>query len=490
MKKMTGWLRFLKAKDAEASPSRDWILKNEGKLTLIQLFGLILIILGIVYFASFLLPTGFIEIFKALDLDEHADSNEVPLAFFTIMLGVSFAFPDMLKGQTKEISTMRIIVFMFANVICMLLLKIGWDKTSLNQIGLDGYWMGVIAFLFGAKATQSYFENAGKLAQAIEQNNKPSHSNTPEEKPKPDISPLVIAQIAKVQNETNLQTKFPNITSISDTLSDGESCVILYLEDNNQKGLPEYVMAEINESTKIKVKTEIVSNAPAAKIHLGQAYDEISDASNPKGYGSFCTLLTNSDNPDYKFLATAGHNFTKGKFKSMGGFVYGDDQKDVLLNGQKIGSLFYQRMHFTQDLAIVKLDSNSGLLNNYISFKNGFKELTVDDVAPKRPNVTIASRKNDKRIGSNVRDAYILDINTPFDIMYNGENRRFLNVILLGNTNIRDESKEVSMRGDSGSCVYCNKTQKLIGILVGGNGKFSFVLPLKDLFELYNFKLI
>ncbi|MFX6311328.1 hypothetical protein ABTF78_19545, partial [Acinetobacter baumannii] len=48
---------------------------------------------------------------------------------------------------------MRIIVFMFANVICMLLLKIGWGKdiSSLEDIGLNGYWMGVIAFLFGAK---------------------------------------------------------------------------------------------------------------------------------------------------------------------------------------------------------------------------------------------------------------------------------------------------------------------------------------------------
>ena len=141
------------------SPKRDWIHKEEGKLTYIQLFGFVLIILGIIYFASFLLPSGIIDILPFLKLAEHPESSEVPIAFFTTMLGVAFAFPSMLKGQTKDISTMRIIVFMFANVICMLLLKIGWDKNSLSEIGLNSYWMGVIAFLFGGKATQSYFES-------------------------------------------------------------------------------------------------------------------------------------------------------------------------------------------------------------------------------------------------------------------------------------------------------------------------------------------
>ena len=93
---------------------RDLIKKDEGKLTYVQLFGFLLIILGIIYFASFLLPSGIIDILPFLKLDEHPESSEVPIAFFTIMLGVAFAFPDMLKGQTKENSTMRISVFMFA----------------------------------------------------------------------------------------------------------------------------------------------------------------------------------------------------------------------------------------------------------------------------------------------------------------------------------------------------------------------------------------
>lgn len=461
---------------------RDWIQKDEGKLTYVQLFGFVLITLGIIYFTSFLLPSGVINIFPLLKLDDYPTPTGVSIAFFTTMLGVAFAFPDLLKNQTKEISTMRIIVFMFANVICMLLLKIGWDVKSLKDIGLDGYWMGVIAFLFGAKATQSYFENAKSLL--------PNNQSTATKNEQIQVSKIAIAQIAKVQNENKLQALFPNIISVSDTLLDGESCLTLYLEDNNLKNIPKYVIAEINEYTKIQVKTEIISNSPPGTTHIGQATDEINDSINANGFASFCVLISNMDNPDLRFLVTAGHNFTNGNFKSMGGFVYDDERREVLINNQKKGTLFYQRMHFNQDLAIVKLAETENLLENYISFKNGYKELSIDDVTTDAPNVTIASRKNENRTGPNIRDAFVLDINIPFDIMYNGEKRRFQNVILIGNTNKRENSKEVSIRGDSGSCVYCNKTKRLIGILIGGNGKYSFVLPIKEVLETNNFKLI
>lgn len=238
---------------------RDWIQTNEGKLTYVQIFGFLLIVLGIIYFTSFLLPIGVVNIFPLLKLDDYSTPTGVSVAFFTTMLGVAFAFPDLLKGQTKEISTMRIIVFMFTNVICMLLLKIGWGKQSLSEIGLDGYWMGVIAFLFGAKATQSYFEKANKIIPNNSLNSSSqTNNNSSTRQVNLNISKIAIAQIAKVQNEEGLLAKFPSIEFASDTVKDGESCLTLYLKDDNDKGIPPFVNAEINETTIVKVQTEIV----------------------------------------------------------------------------------------------------------------------------------------------------------------------------------------------------------------------------------------
>lgn len=130
---------------------RKLIHTKEAKVSYLQIIGFIVILAGLAYLFT-------------QQMRDKLDGKAIAVDFFTIMLGFAFAFPDLLRDSNKGLSTMRIVVFMMINVICILLLKIGWDNktTSLQQIGLDQYWMGVIAFVFGAKATQSYFES--KLA--------------------------------------------------------------------------------------------------------------------------------------------------------------------------------------------------------------------------------------------------------------------------------------------------------------------------------------
>jgi len=453
---------------------RDWIQKDEGKLTYVQLFGFILIALGVIYFSSFLLPSGIIDIFPFLKLDNHPESSEVPIAFFTIMLGISFAFPDMLKGQTKDISTMRIIVFMFANVICMLLLKIGWDKDSLSKIGLDGYWMGVIAFLFGAKATQSYFENAKSFLP-----NSTSTSNGNEN----PLSKTEISRLAANQNRDELLAKHQNIECVSDTLKDGNSAVTIYVKDNQIENIPKELPATLKNGSVIKVATEIISDSGDGIPHIGQATDELSDTNNPNFVGSICCIVDSATNPNFKGIVTSGHVFTKGDFINYGGVLGQNKRRDTLINGFPKAKLFFQQMKYNQDIAITELIDKSNLLNNYISFAKGFYNVSDTDFNSNVPNVTIASRQN------KIRDAYILDFNVSFEIYYKSP-KNIRNIILIGSTNDRATSQTVSTEGDSGSCVYHKETGRLIGMLLGGNKKFSFVLPLQETLKSFNFKII
>lgn len=458
-------------------PKRDLIKKGEGKLTYVQIFGFVLIIFGIIYFASFLLPSGVIDIFKSLKLEEHPDHNEVPIAFFTVMLGVAFSFPDMLKGQTKDISTMRIIVFMFANVICMLLLKMGWGKDSLSEIGLDGYWMGVIALLFGAKATQSYFENANKLISQTQSNPLST------DKKEFGISKIAIAQIAKVQNEEKLYAQFPSIDFVSDTIQNGESCLTIYLKDDNKTGIPAFVIAQLNETMTIPVKTEIVSSIGIGKPHLAQLTNNIADVKNSAFLGSICCLVESEINPDLKAVLTSGHIFTGGKFDNFDGFVSSNQATDTLSNGNSIGELHFQQMISNQDIAIVKLDDSTSLENLLLKFPQGFYEVTEADLNSPIRNVTILSKENNKR------EAFIVDKNVSVRLHYIGTKKIMRNIILIGSNSNRDDSTTVSKEGDSGSCVYHTNTGKMIGMLLGGNDKFSFVLPFQQTLINNNFKL-
>lgn len=451
---------------------RNLIKRNEKKLTYVQLYGFLLITFGVVYFASFLMPSGFINLLPLLDLKEHADAKEVPIAFFTTMLGVAFAFPDLLKGQTKDISTMRIIVFMFANVICMLLLKIGWNKDSLSEIGLDVNWMGVIAFIFGAKVAQSYFQNAKSILP------------NPITNEISDLNNAEISRLAVIQNRDELLAKHPNIESISDTLKSGKSCITIYVKDNLTDTLPKEMNATLKSGSIIKVPTEIIADTGVAKPHIGQATDELSDSNSPNYHGSICCLVESETDSNFKGVVTAGHIFTYGDFFNYGGVLGQHQKRNVLINGNPKGTLFFQQMKFNQDIAIAELTDKSNLLSNYISFNTGFYQVSENDFNSTTPNVTIASRRNNKR------DAFILDFNISFEINYFNTPRYIRNIVLIGSTHDRGTSRTVSVGGDSGSCVYHKETGKLIGLLLGGNNKFSFVLPIQETLNSFNFKTL
>ena len=135
----------------------------------ISLIGFLLLFIGII---------GLICNTVCSDAQIQTKSINISIFFFLTILSLAFIFPSMLKASSGDISTMRIIVFMMACVIGMLLLKMGLTKNSLTEIGLDQWWMGVIALVFGAKATQSYFEGRRKNSEESTNN-----SNTNQETP-------------------------------------------------------------------------------------------------------------------------------------------------------------------------------------------------------------------------------------------------------------------------------------------------------------------
>jgi len=128
--------------------NRKLIQRNETKVSILQIIGFVLLVIGVVS----LVVCSFCKLEQI--------STVISISFFITMLGFSFAFPSLLEGN-DGLSTLRIVVFMVTNVVCMLLLRIGWSQgiQSLKNIGLDQYWVALIAFVFGAKATQSFFES-------------------------------------------------------------------------------------------------------------------------------------------------------------------------------------------------------------------------------------------------------------------------------------------------------------------------------------------
>lgn len=456
-KKMAPWVR-------RHINDRKLITSKEDRISLTQLIGFALILVGVLYI-----------LYKIFIPDSGADSisgEEIAIIFFIIMLGVSFAFPSLLQDQSKNLSTMRIIVFMMANVICLLLLKIGWEVDDFSEIKIDQYWVGIIAFVFGAKATQAFFES--KMAVPKQEPSSIGVAGLA-------YSQADVAKFALEQNQQILMHKFPNIVSISDAVHDmnqKETHVIaIYLEDSDISGIPDILEVKMPDGTTNTIATELIKNVGTGEIHCSQ----FDDYQTQRTSGSICCMAKTSNGKEV--LVTSGHIYSQLKLLNYGGWISKSDQKDVHLKaGKKIGEWIFQQITDIQDIGFIEL-GHQNTSNDLVRFgDNGYYE--VSDHSIKKEAVTLISKESGKRAG------FILDHNTGWFVNYANENQLKSKIILVGSTTNRSKSKTLSKSGDSGGAVYQTESGKLVGIILGGNKKYTWVLPIKETLDYFKLKLI
>jgi len=305
--------------------------------------------------------------------------------------------------------------------------------------------------------------------------------------PSTSISPRKKAKLAVAQHEKKLKEKFPNIISVSDAVRNlnkkHSHVVVIYLKDDNDQGMPSRLSVRPGKTKNTTIATEIVKNLGTASIHIAQSSSGVADINSVNYVGSICCLVNSKSNPLFLAVVTSGHIYTRGNFENFGGILSKAQRSEIIINGENSGNWYLQIMNNQQDLAIARLKADSNNDPAYRSFANGFYTVTDKDVRTLQPNVTILSKNYSK-------DGFVLDYNVAFEINYHGFNNYVSNIILVGSTNARNDSKSLTVGGDSGSCVFHKNTGRLVGMLLGGNDKFSFVLPVKETLDNYNFKPI
>ncbi|MGN8056001.1 hypothetical protein ACTJKN_07005 [Pedobacter sp. 22163] len=447
---------------------RDIIEKNEGKLTTLRFIGFCLMAIGVLSLMICSFET------------EPPVANVIAVSFFITMLGFSLAFPSLLEGS-EGLSTMRIVVFMMTNVICMLMLKIGWASgiKSLENIGIDQYWVGIIAFTFGAKATQSFFES--RIAV-------PKH-DAKSAAPSLELTNAELVKLAIAQNGQFLKVKFPNILTLSDAVQDSglvESHVVaIYIRDDNDGGIPPALKIKMPDGSDRTIQTEIIKGTGKARIQYSQLETDVSAEAHPTYFGSVCCMVRSKTDHTFKGIVTSGHIYSYGRYDDFhNGILHPSLQTRVILDGDIAASWSHKMLNEQQDLAIAKIDD--GLVEDptYQKFNNAFYTVGDKDVKTAFANITMLSREG------KTTQAYIIDYNVGLDVSYKQVDSFKSNVILVGSTNDRQTARPISVGGDSGSCIYHTETRQLIGILLGRANNFSLVLPIEETLKNFNLETI
>jgi len=171
-------------------------------------------------------------------------------------------------------------------------------------------------------------------------------------------------------------------------------------------------------------------------------------------------------------------------------------KRDVFVNDNIVGKWFYKQMLDNQDLIIAKLIDKTSI-QQLTKFNNQYYTVSDSDVKSQTAKVTILSRGNNSSRENKRTEAFILDHNVGRPFIY--ENGTFYkkDMILIGSVPDRNDSKPVSVKGDSGSCVFISRidkitnkeTNQMVGILLGADEHFTFVLPIQSTLS-PNYKII
>ncbi|HWY11705.1 MAG TPA: hypothetical protein VN026_10290 [Bacteroidia bacterium] len=291
-----------------------------------------------------------------------------------------------------------------------------------------------------------------------------------------------LAKLTVKQYQKKLMKKFSNIICISDAVHDLDHhqthIVAIYITDGNISGLPEKLLVKMPNGKTKEIPTEIIKDVGNGKLHFNQSDGILNDT----WIGSICCMI---QMPDKKTtgIITAGHVYTKGYSNLNNGWLSTEDAKNVNLdNNTSVGNWSFLMLNTLQDLAVIKLSQP----NNDASFvkfsANGYYKVTDGDV--KKEKVTLISKIN------GIREGFVLDYNCAWPVPYYNGTQVKNNVILVGSVNERGDSSTLSAEGDSGGCVYHTITGKMVGIILGGDKKYTWVLPIKDTLDYWEFTII
>ena len=449
---------------------RKLIKKKEEKISILQIIGFIQLQLGIIS----LMICAFFS-------DSSLTPSVIAVSFFVIMIGYSFAFPSLLEGN-QGLSTMRIIVFMVTNVICMLLLKIGWAVACLTDIGLDEYWMGVIAFVFGAKATQSFFESkmADVMDSAARNGKEPNNTGSASETvPDENLIKLAIKQFSLKHLE--------GVVGVGRSVKDinGKKEIGVQINVNDEKYIEKYkvpleVIKDNGDKAMITPNVVFVGNPTT---HNGVAGSGITNSGGQNGCGTIGCIVKSNAHPENKYILSCQHVLNHDHHFNTRG-----QQNDITFINQNGVIAKHTKGLRTHEIDAGLAEITQQFTNANIGKIGPVRTISISDL-DETVKVTLTGYDVDN---TQVQTNEGVIINNEFysEFEYAGEIGKFgmEDLIVISNKN-GDTYTSISKPGYSGSLVI-DSEKRAIGLLVGGDLNYSYAIPINKILTYFKCSII
>jgi|KBSSwiS6_1023812.scaffolds.fasta_scaffold03969_2 hypothetical protein len=230
----------------------------------------------------------------------------------------------------------------------------------------------------------------------------------------------------------------------------------------------------------VRVKVIVVGN-DIARVHSYDLSDPIFSKDEPELYGTLGCLVRPLDGNKSTCILTCSHTFfhpitTIDEFRTGNPLAGTNEKKPV-----QIGKVIKAIRDHEADASLIEIDANM------------VSEITNRMRGMGKPGVARTIHKSDEKnvkvylygAVSKQQQGFVTSAYSDVKLMYD-DNREFqlINVITISNN-----GAAVSDKGDSGSVVL-DKNNDVIGLVVGGNSRETYLLPIETLLLKMNVELI
>jgi hypothetical protein len=280
---------------------------------------------------------------------------------------------------------------------------------------------------------------------------------------------LATAHLAIQDNSQTLTGHFSNISKLLPCFDEENGtripCVDICLDDQNTAQIPGFLPFTNGDGSVGSVKVRLIKDFKPVRPQAGTG-DVVFNQNTPAVPGTLGCLVTGKD-PNVVFALTCNHVLTGRQFQNPGSL--GDETQENLGAGPiDLGAWTAGVMDKTVDAALITLtDPTNGQPNGLASGS----ELTLQESDAGTP-VTINSSVSPQKTG------FVIHVNKPFTVNYDNQSVDMQGLISISSTTNAGAFSRITMDGDSGSLVFHTEKQQPIGIVLGANDQFTYVIPM------------
>jgi hypothetical protein len=289
------------------------------------------------------------------------------------------------------------------------------------------------------------------------------------------------AKVAVEQNQ-HLMAKYPNITAIlfGCMTVDGRNipCVDIHINDKNSEPIPAQLPAVNKKGKAASVPVRIFKDIQHARPHAA-AGDKITFGSTAAEPGTLGCILTDDTQ---QYMLTCCHVFTQGAWNPACTGTITNPATDLIVDqntGESLGQWTFGLMNNSYDIAYSSIPAGT-------NYKKGVfgspRDLVDNDVVNHTPVSFVG-------YSSKLSTGEIVSMNATKTVDYNNAQIPITGLILTAKKNPNNNDTEnpylsMSGAGDSGSLVYTTAENEPIGMVIGGDGNFTYIIPINNILSI------